>query len=132
WESFPKYHAQLVDLNLEESVQVMGDLVELGRNYREQVKLKTKVPLKSVLVVHRDKLVLDKLKLLQPYFQEELNVRQVNYSLQETDYVRYTVKPNFPVVGKQLGAKLPVVTQGLKNLTDEEVNQGLTTGEFLV
>lgn len=129
---FPEFKGSFVDKNLEESVKVMTDLVELGRNYREQVKVKTKVPLKSVVVVHRSDEVLANLKLLENYFQEELNVRAVQYSNQETNYVSWSVKPNFPVVGKRLGPKLPLVTKALQALSSEAVATLVAQGEVTV
>ena len=52
-ESFPEANEDKEDKALEKTLEVMLSLVELGRNYREQNKLKTKVPLRELTVVQR-------------------------------------------------------------------------------
>lgn len=129
-ETFPQFDGSLVDLNLEESVKVMLDLVELGRNYREQVKLKSKVPLLSVEVLHRKPEVLNELKKLENLFKEELNVRSVKYSTEENKYVMWAVKPNFSVLGKKLGSKLKEVSMELSKLSNQQVYDFVFSGKL--
>lgn len=131
-EEFPQGQPAAVNSSLCQAVSVMKDLVELGRNYREVVKLKNKVPLKSVKVLHRDVQVLNALQQLESFFKEELNVREVKYSTNEQEFVRWQVKANFPVLGKKLGGQMKSVAQELSKLTAEEVNQFVHQGVWTV
>jgi isoleucyl-tRNA synthetase len=129
-DSYPQGDAELVNLGLEESVQVMMDLTELGRNYRESVKLRNKVPLKSMTVAHRSQSVLDSLKTMEAFLMEELNVRSVNYTTDEKKYVQWEAKPNFSTLGKKLGPKLKVVTSALQALAATDLEVFLKAGQL--
>jgi len=118
--AFPTANAKLIKPELEQAVELMDKLVMLGRNLREKMAVKAKIPLKDMKIIHREEKVLKTLATLQPYFQEELNVRKIDYVSDEENYVQVTVKPNFPVLGKRFGAKMKQVAAqiGKLSLTD--------------
>ena len=115
-EVFPEAVAKFVHPEMEEAVQVMDALVMLGRNLRERIQVKAKIPLKTMRIIHRDPKVLENLKMFQPYFQDELNIRKIEYSADEDKYIQVTAKANFPVLGKRLGPKMKQVAAGIQKL----------------
>ncbi len=115
-EDFPSYQEKLVKPELEEAVKVMDALVTLGRNHREKIKVKAKIPLLTLKVIHREKRVLENLQRFEPYFRDELNIRKIEYLSNEDDFVAITAKANFQVLGKRLGAKMKVVGSAVAGL----------------
>ncbi|MBS1962204.1 MAG: isoleucine--tRNA ligase [Bdellovibrionales bacterium] len=115
-EDFPTSDEKAIHPELEEAVRVMDALVTLGRNHREKIKVKAKIPLLSMKVIHREKRVLENLKKFEPYFKDELNIRKIEYVSNEDDFVAITAKANFPVLGKRLGAKMKQVGNGIAAL----------------
>jgi isoleucyl-tRNA synthetase len=115
-ESFPEANEKMRKPELEEAVRAMEALVALGRNHREKISVKAKIPLTKMRVIHRDARVLDTLKKFQPYFQEELNIREISYDSNEDHYIQITAKPNFPALGKRLGPKMKSVGAGIQKL----------------
>ena len=97
--SYPEANAALKRPPMEEAVRVMEALVWLGRNFREKIAVKAKIPLRVMKVIHRDQRVLDHLKLFEPYFQDELNIQSVEYHANEDDFIQISAKANFPVLG---------------------------------
>ncbi len=116
-ESFPEADLSLLRPELEEAVQAMDVLVTLGRNHREKISVKAKIPLREVKIIHRNPRVLETLKKFEPYFIDELNFRVVKYDANEDHYIQVSAKANFPVLGKRLGPKMKVVGQGIQGLT---------------
>ncbi len=108
-EDFPHARKELIHTDLEEAVSVMDALVTLGRNHREKIKVKAKIPLLSMKIIHREKRVLENLKKFEVYFKDELNIRRIEYISNEDDFVSVTAKANFQVLGKRLGAKMKQV-----------------------
>ena len=47
--------------------------------------------------------------------EEELNVKQIMFKEDMTEYLEYIVKPNFQVLGKTLGPKIKELQGALKN-----------------
>jgi isoleucyl-tRNA synthetase len=115
-EDFPHSDEKLVRPELEEAVKVMDALVTLGRNHREKIKIKAKIPLLTMKVIHREKRVLENLRRFEPYFKDELNIRKIEYLANEDDFVQITAKANFPVLGKRLGQKMKLVGNAIAGL----------------
>ena len=129
-ETFPESDSTLIRPELEEAVQVMEALVLLGRNYREKIGVKAKIPLNEMKVIHRSKNVLENLKKFEPYFKEELNIRNVSYFANEDDFVQISAKAQFPILGPKLGPKMKTVAAAIQKLSPAEIVR-LETGENL-
>lgn len=120
-ETFPISNPKLIHPELEEAVQSMDALVTLGRNHRERIQVKAKIPLIRLTVIHRKADVLENLKRFEPYFKDELNVREVLYTSNEADYVSITAKANFPVLGKRVGSKMKLLSAAIQKLSLEQI-----------
>lgn len=129
-ESFPDADESLIRPDLESAVARMSNLVMLGRNLREKIKVKAKIPLKTMKIIHRDQKALDGLKKLEPYFQDELNIRAFEYITAEEQYVLVKAKANFPVLGKRVGAKMKSIAAQIDKLSLKEI-ESLEAGNSL-
>ena len=130
-DSFPTANESLLRPDLEEAVKAMDALVNLGRNHREKIGIKAKIPLREVKIIHRSPKVLETLKKFEPYFVDELNFRAVTYDHNEDHYVQITAKANFPVLGKRLGPKMKAVGDAIQKLPLESLLK-LERGETLI
>ena len=129
-ESFPEADLSMLRPELEEAVMAMDALVTLGRNHREKIGVKAKIPLKTLKVIHRSPKVLETLRKFEPYFVDELNFQSVSYDASEDDYVAVSAKANFPVLGKRLGPKMKSVGAAIMALKLEDLLR-LERGETL-
>ena len=120
-EEFPQAQPSFIHSELEEAVKAMEALVLLGRNYREKIQVKAKIPLRSMKVIHRDPRVLSNLKKFEPYFSEELNIQKVEYYSNEDDFIQVSAKANFPVLGPKLGPQMKTVAAAIQKLTPAEI-----------
>ena len=59
---------------------------------------------------------------LLPVIKEELNVKEVKFKEDMTEYLEYIVKPNFKVLGKELGPKIKELQTILNSLTSKEIS----------
>lgn len=116
-ESFPVADTSLLRPELEEAVQAMEVLVQLGRNHREKIQVKAKIPLNQIRIIHRSADVLANLKRFEPYFADELNFRSVVYDANEDQFVQISAKANFPVLGKRLGPKMKSIAAAIQKLS---------------
>lgn len=100
---FPQPQQQYIQPVLEAAVARMQNIILLGRQKRNQVKIKTKTPLRRLTIIHQDKAMLDEIARLETYIKGELNVKTLEYSQIEDRYIKLFAKPNAPVLGKRLG-----------------------------
>ena len=115
-ENFPVADLTMLRPELEEAVKAMDALVALGRNHREKIQVKAKIPLREIKIIHRNPVVLETLKKFEAYFVDELNFRKVSYDSNEDAYVQISAKAHFPSLGKRLGPKMKAVAAGIAAL----------------
>jgi len=128
-ESFPESNS-LANPELEQAVRIMEVLVLLGRNYREKIGVKAKIPLRTMTIIHREEKTLNCLKKFEPYFQDELNIQTIRYDTNEDQYIQISAKANFPVLGKKLGSKMKIVSTGIQKLGLTEILR-LESGQII-
>jgi isoleucyl-tRNA synthetase len=115
-----------INKDLEEGMEFFEEVILLGRNVRNENNLKVRQPLKAITIIHPNKDVLSKLKALDDYVREELNVKEVIYSVDENSYVTLKAQLNTQRLGKVLGPKLG--SDGMKKLRD--LVEGLASNEI--
>lgn len=125
---YPEVNEDLIDLELEDQMDLVRDLVGLGRASRESAKIKVRQPINEVLI---DGKYEEKVKDLIPLIQEELNVKNVVFDNDLTQFMNFSLKPNFKVAGPVLGPKVNLFAKGLNGLNPHETVEKLDGGETL-
>ena len=102
----------------------MQKVIELARVSRERKTIGLKTPLKTLIVIHNDQQYLDDIKSLEGYITEELNIRDLVLSSDESKYgVQYSVAADWPVLGKKLKRDMVRVKKALPDLTSDDVKR---------
>lgn len=107
---FPEADETLIDEKTEERMDLVRDLVGLGRGEREKERIKVRQPLSSMLVDGKYESVIGD---LAPLMMEELNIKKVIFENNLDEYMNYTLKPNFKVAGPVLGKNIKAFGQAL-------------------
>ncbi len=127
---YPKAEADLIRPDLEQAVDRMRQVILLGRQKREEVKIGLRTPLAGLTVINRDSTLLRDMQVLDAYLREELNVRDIRYSEDEEAYIQLVAKPNFPLLGKRLGKRMKEFQAAINNLDNTQIAQLQTNGEL--
>ena len=117
---FPKCDESLINDTIEEKMDLVRDLISLGRNVREEQKIKVRQPIKEVILDGKNKDILGDLTDL---IKEELNVKEIIFEDDLSKYMNFIVKPNFKEAGKVMGSKMKKFTIFLSNLDEEQINK---------
>jgi len=124
--SYPRANEELIDLELEEKMEITKALVTLGRASREESKIKVRQPIQKVLVDGKyEAQISDVVDLIK----EELNVKEVVFAADLSEYMNYGLKPNFKSLGPVLGKKMGMFAGVLGKLNANEVVPKLESGE---
>jgi isoleucyl-tRNA synthetase len=117
--SFPVYDESKVNEKIEKRMDLVRDLISLGRNAREEAKIKVRQPIaKAILDGKNEKLISDLVDLIK----EELNVKEVVFEKDLTKFMTLEVKPNYRVCGKMFGSNISSFSGELSNLNQEDIN----------
>ena len=120
-ESFPVFDAGAADPALEDAVARLRRVVLLGRSLRNERKIKVRIPLPRLTILHRSRQVLAALEPLEGYVREELNVKDVAYGTDEAAVVELFARPDGQRLGPRFGKNFNRMRQRLAALTAAEI-----------
>ena len=121
--SYPEGKKKRIKPLLESAVQRMQHIILLGRQKRNQEKLKTKYPVSEVTIIHPDEKLLKEISKLENYLHQELNARDISYSKNEENFIKLYAKPNSRILGKRLGKDFKEYKKAIEELTSSDINR---------
>ncbi|MEG2610297.1 MAG: isoleucine--tRNA ligase [Bacilli bacterium] len=117
--NFPEVYEEYINEHIESRMDLVRELIKLGRNGREEVKIKVRQPLNEVLIDGKhESLISDLVSLIE----EELNVKKVIFTNNINTYMNFMVKPNFKVCGPIFGKNIKGFQDALLNLSSNDIN----------
>ncbi|MBQ3021222.1 MAG: isoleucine--tRNA ligase [Bacilli bacterium] len=117
---FPNVDLTLINDEIESKMDLVRDLISIGRNVREETKIKVRQPLSEILLDGKNENIIADLTEL---IKEELNVKNIEFVKDLSTYMNFNVKPNFKVVGKVFGSNIKEFQEKLLNITSEEISK---------
>ena len=114
-ESWPETSGERLDEALEKGMAAILRIVRLGHAARNLHGLKTRQPLAAVTLVTADESLPG---LVMPYadtLKDELNVHEIRWAANRTEYVHHEVRPVFPKTGPRFGKRMPEVKRALES-----------------
>jgi isoleucyl-tRNA synthetase len=130
---FPTVRQELFDPVVERRVGRMQKVIELGRLARERRTISLKTPLKTLVVLHQDQEYLDDVKTLEKYITEELNVRDLVLTSEESRYgIEYSVQADVKNLGMKFKKDAAKIKAALPKLSASEIHGFLENGEITV
>ncbi len=116
----PVENTDLINDVVEERMDLVRDVCSLGRFAREEAAIKVRQPISHLILPKSDEVIIGD---LLPVIKEELNVKDVIFKEDMSQYLEYVIKPNFKVLGKVLGPKVKLLSEVLNHLTTEQVTK---------
>ena len=124
---YPEVDEKMIDKKLESDMDEVLDIVVLGRSARNGSNLKNRQPL-SVMYVSADH-VLD--SYYTDIIRDELNVKDVKFADDVSDFVDYKFKPQLKTLGPKFGKNLGEIRNNLTELDGHKAMAELESTGFL-
>ncbi|MBK7141747.1 MAG: isoleucine--tRNA ligase [bacterium] len=128
--SFPVADLSQIDESLDSTMEMVRDIVSLGRAARSRKNLKVRQPLSKLLVGVKNDTEFSRLNEFLNIIEDELNVKEVIASTELGNYVTYGAKLNFRVAGSKLGSQVKAAQAFVAGLTSEQVRQFEQSGKI--
>ena len=125
--TFPEVDESAIDTVLEENMDEVLKIVVLGRSARNGSAMKNRQPLAKMFVKAE--------KVLEKFFvriiEEELNLKEVEFTENVTGFISYTFKPQLKTLGPKYGKLLGEIRNQLTTIDGAKAKQELNeTGEL--
>ena len=123
---YPKANEELIDENIEKRMDLVKDIVSLGRASRENAKIKVRQPIQKIHIDGKYQELIDD---LVPLIMEELNVKEVVFEHDLNEFMDFTLKPNFKIAGPMLGNNVKAFAGILAKADALEIITKVQSGE---
>lgn len=120
---FPKADIRLRDVQLEHEMKYTRLVVGAGHSLRKEHQIKVRQPLKLGHIVSPNKEVLESLKDQADLIKEELNVKELSFHWDESQFVKYRPKPNYRALGKKVGKLMDKVKAQIEGLEHAQLHK---------
>jgi len=117
---FPTVDEEQLDPKLEENMDLVIDIAELGRNARQKEDIKLRQPLKEAIVVSEDQRVSKAVETFEDILKEELNVKELSTMKDESKMTETKIEPNYSSLGPKFKGDAEEVARVIENCTVPE------------
>ncbi len=118
---FPAVHEEWIDAELEKNMENVLDIVVLGRACRNTAAIKNRQPIGKMYV----KAPYELSEFFRNIIEDELNVKEVEFTDDVSAFTSYTFKPQLRTLGPKYGKKLGAIRNYLAALDGNAAMQTL-------
>ncbi len=112
-----------IDRTLSEETRLVMRIASLGRAARAKASIKVRQPVQELFVKVPSAMEERALERLAPQVLEELNVRELRIVRDESDFLRFEVKPNLKLLGQKYGKDVQAIARELSSMSDDRRNE---------
>ena len=131
-ESFPIADPSQVDEALEQAMAQVREVVTMGRNLREQQKIRIRQPLPGVQIAMLNPIREDLRDVMADIVSEELNLKEIHWVDDVETLVSLGAKANFKVLGRRLGKMMKPVANAISALPSTTVMELMNGGSIVI
>lgn len=119
-----------IDGDLERRMSLAQTIVFLARSLREKSKIKTRQPLKRILIPVISPQQRRDIQAIESIIKEELNIKTVEYVNEEAGIVKRSVKANFKALGKRYGKQTQKIANVILGMNEYQIRSFLQEQSF--
>ncbi len=129
---FPEYHADLVNAELEERMQMAQDISSLVLSLRKKVGINVRQPLSKILLPILDKKFKGQIEQVKDLILSETNIKGIEYITDTAGFIKKKIKPNFKALGVKVGKDMKIVAEAIGNLSQDDIAKLEDNGDLLL
>ncbi|MCS6895139.1 MAG: isoleucine--tRNA ligase [Bacteroidia bacterium] len=124
---FPESNPAYRKAELEVSMEKVRLIASLLHSLRKKSGIRVRQPLPQALVPASYRMWLEP---LADILLQELNLKTITYLDDHSEAVVYELRPNYRILGPQLGARMPAFAAYLRSLSQRDILQVIETGQL--
>jgi len=120
----------VIDLELEERMTIAQQICSLVRSIRRKVNIKVRQPLSRLMIPVLDSKIKERIEAVGDLIKSEINVKELEFITDDSGVLIKKIKPQFKNLGKKAGAKMPLLTQAVTGMNQDDIRTIERTGKF--
>ena len=105
---WPKCNEEMIDEEMEASMQIVGDILQSALAVRERIQLGVRWPLKEIIVAAKDTNAVNAVERLRDAIKKQINVKQVKV-VESMPNVKIKIKADYSKIGPEFEDKAPLI-----------------------
>ncbi len=126
---FPTVREECIDAELEKNMELVLEIVVLGRAARNAANIKNRQPIGNMYVKAEGTLS----DFFKEIVEDELNIKKVTFKEDMEEYLSYSFKPQFRILGPKVGKSIGEIKAALAGLNGHAAKEEMDrTGKLKV
>lgn len=126
--SYITENEERIDADLNYNMDLAKKIVSLARFMRVKNDLKTRQPLRRILVAVSSDMERDAVEMVKDIILEEINIKELEIIDTNSSIIKRKAKLNFKVAGPKFGKDVKKVQQLVIEMPDENINEIIANG----
>ncbi|MCK5298057.1 MAG: isoleucine--tRNA ligase [Candidatus Heimdallarchaeota archaeon] len=119
--AYPKFMKSNYDKEINEKMDVVLQVVKLGRSARSASNFRLRQPLSEIIVWSKDKKLEDALSEFKNEIQSELNVKNLRFANNPEKLLEFKLKLNYQVLGPKLRGEITLLEDKIEEIDQKIV-----------
>ena len=119
--AYPKFMKSNYDKEINEKMDVVLQVVKLGRSARSASNFRLRQPLSEIIVWSKDKKLEDALSEFKNEIQSELNVKNLRFANNPEKLLEFKLKLNYQVLGPKLRGEITILEDKIEEIDQKIV-----------
>ena len=128
YENYPVSDENLINIQLENDISVAKNIIKAARNIRLNVEIPNKQPLKTLRIVTEDINLEKQIQNVEQIILNELNIKNIVFDNNVSNWVKYVCKPNYQKLGPKLGKDINNLKNHLDSLDQADITSSIKEG----
>jgi isoleucyl-tRNA synthetase len=127
---YPKYQADLIDLQLEESMQLAQEISSTVLSLRKKENLKVRQPLSKIMIPVLSASTRKQIEHVADLVKSEVNIKAIEFIAEDSGIITKKIKPNFKALGPKLGADMKAIAAQISAFNQQQISELEKNGTY--
>ena len=118
---YPEVQPEAVDPALEHRMELARNISSLVLRIRNKIGINVRQPMARIILPVQDPNERQAILSMEAIIKEEVNIKAIEFVSDETGIVDKKAKPNFPVLGKKVGALMKTVAAKIQSFDNQTI-----------
>ena len=115
---------------MKNDISVAKNIIKAARNIRLNVEIPNKQPLKTLRIVTEDINLEKQIQNVEQIILNELNIKNIVFDNNVSNWVKYVCKPNYQKLGPKLGKDINNLKNHLDSLDQADITSSIKEAFF--